>query len=227
MEHTKRPRRARTPAERAERAEAIRAAARRLLDRRDFDTITMAEIARSAGLAKGTVFLYFRTKEEVFLDLAEEAVAQWGAALERGLAALPELPEPEVVAPLCAALVAPVVDGGRGKLMAILDDTLEHNITFRRAKQFKLRMKALLERLGLLLEERLPRLAPGEGAALLHALFVCLIGAYKVASPSPTVRRVVAEPGMEVFRAEFGPLLRHLASCHLAGLLAHKAGGRP
>ncbi len=217
-----RRKRAQTLEEKNQRAEAIRAAARRLLVRHEFVEITMAEIARNAGLAKGTVFLYFRTKEEVFLDLAETAVAEWADAVERSLATLPEASSTETVGQLCDALIAPVAEGGRGKLMAILDDTLEHNITYRRAKQFKLRMKELLARLGGLLETRLAGLEAGEGASLLHALFVCLIGSYKVATPSRTVRRVIAEPGMEVFRADFGPLLRQLVGCHIRGYLAAK-----
>ena len=186
----------------------------------------MAEIAKAAGLAKGTVFLYFRTKEEVFLDLAEAAVAEWASALEQRIAALPDVSAEEAVERLADAMVEPVVAEGRGKLMAILDDTLEHNIDHRRARQFKLRMKALLARVGGLLEQRLPGLEEGEGATSLHALFVCLIGAYKVSTPSRVVRRVIAEPGMEVFRAEFGPLLRRLVVCHLRGALAEKRGSR-
>ncbi len=41
---------------------------------------TAAEIAVAAGLAKGTVYLYFRTKEEIFAALLLE---DWGAVMDR------------------------------------------------------------------------------------------------------------------------------------------------
>ena len=46
---------------------------------------TAAEIASATGLAKGTVYLYFRTKEEIFATLLLEG---WGAAMEESQALL-------------------------------------------------------------------------------------------------------------------------------------------
>lgn len=201
------------------RAGTILAAARRLLATRDFDRITMAEIAGRAGVAKGTVFLYFGTKEEVFLRLAEEALERWERRAADGLSGLEPVARMDGVAGFCEALVAPVVEDGLGKLLAILDDTLERNIALPRAREFKLRMRGLLDRLGARVEAKLPGACPGDGAPLLQALFVCLIGAYKVSTPSAVVRRVIAEPGMEVFDVDFARLLQHLAECHVAGYL--------
>jgi AcrR family transcriptional regulator len=39
----------------------------------------MAAIAGAAGLAKGTVYLYFDTKESVFLDIMSSELAGWVA----------------------------------------------------------------------------------------------------------------------------------------------------
>ncbi|MGA2324747.1 MAG: TetR family transcriptional regulator [Bryobacteraceae bacterium] len=54
-------------------------AARRVFARKGFSGATVDEIAEAAGLAKGTVYLYFRSKREIYL-----------AALKQGLAALIE-----------------------------------------------------------------------------------------------------------------------------------------
>ncbi|WP_297924663.1 TetR/AcrR family transcriptional regulator [uncultured Agitococcus sp.] len=37
---------------------------------------SVADIAKSAGLAKGTVYLYFKTKEEIFIALLEDDFAK-------------------------------------------------------------------------------------------------------------------------------------------------------
>jgi DNA-binding transcriptional regulator YbjK len=58
--------RARATEDKAIRREQLLAAAALLFDARGPREITIAEVARSAGLAKGTVYLYFATKEELF-----------------------------------------------------------------------------------------------------------------------------------------------------------------
>jgi AcrR family transcriptional regulator len=47
------------------RTQEILAAARRLLDQRGPEAMTMEEIAAAAGVAKGTLYLYFQSKDEL------------------------------------------------------------------------------------------------------------------------------------------------------------------
>jgi AcrR family transcriptional regulator len=54
-------------------------AARKIFARKGFDGATVDEIAEAAGMAKGTVYLYFQSKRDIYLE-----------ALRRGLAALIE-----------------------------------------------------------------------------------------------------------------------------------------
>src|SRR4051794_260709 len=49
-------------------------AALRLFQLRGFDATTTKQIARAAGIAEGTIFNYFRTKEEIALFFFEEEV---------------------------------------------------------------------------------------------------------------------------------------------------------
>lgn len=51
------------------RATIIRAAAEAFKDRR-FDEVKLDEIAKRAGVGKGTLYLYFKNKEELFVELA-------------------------------------------------------------------------------------------------------------------------------------------------------------
>src|SRR6185295_15134194 len=69
---------ARKPGKRAQSKQAIRArivkAALTLFQTKGFDTTTTKAIARRAGIAEGTVFNYFRTKEDIALSFFEEEV---------------------------------------------------------------------------------------------------------------------------------------------------------
>ncbi len=55
-----------------ERRSSILAAARDILQARNFHDIKMENIAVQAGVAKGTLYLYFPTKEKLFQSLAKE-----------------------------------------------------------------------------------------------------------------------------------------------------------
>jgi AcrR family transcriptional regulator len=71
------------------RTREILAAARRLIQDRGVEAMTMEEIAAAAGVAKGTVYLYFQGKD----DLVQALLSQVGENLVRDLEALLEIPE--------------------------------------------------------------------------------------------------------------------------------------
>ncbi len=66
--------RARSEDQKAERQAVILSAARDMIDETGFDGVTMSALAKRAGLAKGTLYLYVRSKEELFLLLFLEAM---------------------------------------------------------------------------------------------------------------------------------------------------------
>lgn len=61
---------------------ALLAAARQAFATRGYEGTTVAEIARGAGVAQGTVYLYFDSKEAIARAFAEELAARLGRATE-------------------------------------------------------------------------------------------------------------------------------------------------
>ena len=64
------------------RTREILAAARRLLQSRGVESVTMEEIAAAAGVAKGTIYLYFQGKEDLIQDLITQVGEQMLADIE-------------------------------------------------------------------------------------------------------------------------------------------------
>jgi AcrR family transcriptional regulator len=60
----------------------ILAAARRLLVERGFQDVVLDDVAREAGVAKGTLFLHFKSKEEMFSAAFADLVDGLGLELE-------------------------------------------------------------------------------------------------------------------------------------------------
>jgi AcrR family transcriptional regulator len=190
----------------------------RLFEDSNFHEITMAKIAEKAGLAKGTLFIYFQTKEDVFLSLAEQKIKQWSglvANLLEDTRAKKDIQVDEFIDILITSLDNKVLV----KLLAIMDDTLEQNIDFIRAVQFKTFLRGIMIDLGKSIEAIFPKLRQGDGMILLNQFFICFIGAYKVSTPSAVVRQVVKQPGLEIFDKDFFATFRDMAVYHMIGYL--------
>lgn len=208
-------RRARREEDKQARQDAILAAAERLFERQDYASLRMDDIAREAGLAKGTLYLYFATKEEVFLELETRTIGAWLDRLEAQLPQLPARLSPELFATLFGELLGaePRLLG----LLALLHSVLERNVSAAAARRFKLALAERFERLGPPLAERLG-LAAGEGPTLLLRLYALLIGVWQVATPAPVVREVLAsEPRLAGFQIDFRTELTAAVAALLRG----------
>ena len=69
--------RARSKVAKSERKDAIIAAAETLLRQSGYDAMTMQAVAMEAGLAKGTLYLYFSTREALVLDVYGWLFDKW------------------------------------------------------------------------------------------------------------------------------------------------------
>lgn len=65
-------------------------AAARLFAEKGFEKTTVDEITEAAAVAKGTVYYYFKGKEDIFLFLIDEAMAILKQRLNRALAGIEE-----------------------------------------------------------------------------------------------------------------------------------------
>jgi TetR/AcrR family fatty acid metabolism transcriptional regulator len=61
-------------------------AAIRVFARTGYYNSRVSEIAREAGIASGTIYLYFKTKDEILVTLFREKMAEWVASVRREIA---------------------------------------------------------------------------------------------------------------------------------------------
>lgn len=69
--------------ERNARIELIRGSAKRLFSEKGFENTSMEEIAREAEIAKGTIYLYFRSKEELVYSFLEPMLQNYNEDLRQ------------------------------------------------------------------------------------------------------------------------------------------------
>lgn len=210
-------RRARSDEDKQERRNVILTTAWRMYTRDpSFAAFTMDALAKQAGVAKGTLYLYFRSKEELFLALLESGFDAWfdviDARLDEGGAGMTPADAAEVV-----------VRSIRGReslarLLSILPTIVEHNVDYDAALRFKRQVMRRADVTGHRLEARLPFLRAGEGARFLVHLHALVIGIWQLAEPSPVIRRVMETPELAPARVDFEEDLRFLVITLLAGM---------
>ncbi len=201
-----------------ERRKAILEAAWRLFQHTSYEALTIAGVAEALGLAKGTVFLYFRTKEALFLSIVEQQLTNWFAEVDAGLSSLVAPADiPQVVGMICRALEA---RPGLVRLLAILHTLLERNIELTEAVHFKHFLLEDMTQTGTQLERCLPFLALGTGAHLLLQSHAMVIGFWHLSDPAPVVREALQRPELRVFDLQFAPEFSSALYALLLGLEA-------
>ena len=184
-----------------ERHDAILDAAEALLLRSSEHAASVAEVAQEARLAKGTVYLYFRSKEDLLLAVHERGVDRYFHAIDALLGgsgpvtfdALLAVMRRQVVEP---PLFLPIASRALGVMSTSGPDAF--GIAFHR------RMADRLERAGARLEQHFGELARGEGSALLRRSFALILGLWQIslarragAERTATSSEAGASPGIE------------------------------
>ncbi len=177
--------RARKAEDKQERRQAILAAGWQMFRTMPYAGITMNAIADTAGLAKGTLYLYFTTKEALFATLYGEQLESWLNDIDACLDSTRS--SAEFARYICTSLRQ---RHDFLRLAVILHPILEQNITREQILSLKQLIIQRLIKTGVLLEIRL-RLAGGEGARFFLHLNALIVGLYQEAYPAPQVQAVL------------------------------------
>lgn len=209
-------RRATSDEQKQQRRETILETARRLYADRTYDAVDVATIASESGIAKGTVYLYFGTKEEIFLELARRAYREWAEGMKRGLGdpairhSIPKVvhlfgqrlqERPELL-----------------RLIPILHTKLEGNSSADAILGLRQEMQENFGELGTLLEEQLGFLMPGEGVMLVTRAHALIIGLAHIAEPTPAAEEVLRRDDMKLFRIDLPQAIGEMLMVMLMGL---------
>jgi AcrR family transcriptional regulator len=113
-----RPRRARRVPP-PERRQAILDAALNVFAEQGFAAARLDDVARQAGVAKGTLYLYFRDKEELFEQILKSVAGPVMSRVE-ALAAIESVPANLLLAQILQFLQTEVLDTNRERLLRLL-----------------------------------------------------------------------------------------------------------
>jgi AcrR family transcriptional regulator len=198
-------RRARAPERKLERRDAILDVAEERVLREPYAAIRMEDVALRLGLTKGTLYLYFPTKEALFLAVMRRGFARFFARAGAALAAGRATHEEAADALLGALAASPALP----HLASVLHTVLEHNVADAEIAAFKHFLREEVLALGARIDRAL-RWPAGSGAQLLLRFHVLLIGLHHVSTPSRGVARALADDALALFRIDFSTELARM-----------------
>ena len=183
---------------------------------------SVAEVAQHAGIAKGTVYLYFRTREEIFLALH----GRWmGRMFDRFDALFDGRPLDGTV--IGREMAAAMCSEPHGLMMAaVCHNVLETHVEMEAALDFRLALAGRLNSSGRLLEKRFPRLKRGSGARMLVRAYAMTLGLRQIMDSSARWRDLESQPGLEVFRGEYARELEAALTAYWSGAVDAAAATR-
>ena len=163
--------RARSLEQKALRRRAVLQVAETYLLEVGYESFSMSKLAKKIGLAKGTLYLYFQTREELFLTLYDQSLIRWSQVF------IDELSDSMTSKAYSQKLFSTAsADGTFLPLLIRLENMIEHNVAIPRlisSKQvFILQVEALAKVTAISL-----RLSEAQAIEVVKTMGVLLIGA--------------------------------------------------
>ena len=124
--------RARSAEQKALRRQAVLEAAETYFQEVGYEAFSMAQLGKRSGVAKGTLYLYFDTREALFLTLYEQSLMRWSRGF---IDALSDNITSEAYAKLLYRTA--LADGVFLPLLIRLEHVIEHNVAIPRLIESK------------------------------------------------------------------------------------------
>ena len=175
------------------RKEEIINACAKLYEEKSFREITLKEIGAATTLTRTGIYLYFETKEEIFLALLAREYDAWSEEMREVMEKNETMDRGEVAAVLAGTLT------GHPRLLRLLSMNLyemEANSRPERLTEFKVSFGASLKTVDQMIEKYLPEMGAAGRQEFLYAFFPFIYGIYPYTSVSEKQRDAMEQAGI-------------------------------
>ena len=192
--------RARTEEQVASRQEEIISAADMLFSQAGYEGVHFKAISKLTSCKRPTIYLYYKTKDEILLDLLKREMLEWDAVLRAGFAAAASMTKNE----FCVFLAETIAPREKMlRLFAILCTNIENQCRLEKLVEFKKEAPAGFIAIGAALEKFFPRAGIEKVADFMVGFLTYMHGLFPLAYPSQKQLDAMALAGMEYRRLDF------------------------
>ncbi|TGK89469.1 TetR/AcrR family transcriptional regulator [Leptospira bourretii] len=171
-----------------------------LLQKKDWAELSMDEVAKRAKIAKGTLYLYFPTKEDLCLRVHIADYEAWFLDMELFLTETKNIDAEGFSKWFVESMDRHI---RFLKLLPIVPTILEKNASVETIKEFKLSLKAQIFKILPLLIKTFPFLNEQSGFLFLMQCHALAVGSWSHGFPSQQVREAVKDDGLDIFVLDF------------------------
>ena len=164
-----------------------------LYETKGFNEITIKDIGAETTLTRTGIYLYFQTKEEIFLVLLAKEYDEWVAEMQAVMANQEQMSREELAAVLARTLT------DHPRLLRLLSMNLyemEANSRPERLTAFKVSFGASLETVEQMLRKYIPEMDEAERQQFLYAFFPFIYGIYPYTSVTEKQRIAMEQAGI-------------------------------
>ena len=191
-----------------------------LYEKKDGTLPTISEIAQKAGLSKGSVYLYFKTKNEIFLSLYMHQLRLWHDSVTEAL----ENHQGEISISEYARMSSqylvenPLVL----KMGSIASSLFEGNADESLFLEFKIELAGLLDARSHLTCRLFPGLSADQWVKVHLRIYALIFGLWQMFYSPRQVKKLLQEARINVFEPEFSESVVESVTTFLQGALAQK-----
>ncbi len=175
------------------RKEEIIAACAALYEEKGFKETTIKDIGKAITLTRTGIYIYFETKEEIFLALLGREYDAWVSEMREVMNRETAMARIDVAEVLARTLT------NHPRLLRLLSMNLyemEANSRPERLTEFKKSFGASLEAVDLLLRQYIPEMNEEERGKFVYAFFPFIYGIYPYTSVTEKQKRAMCEAGI-------------------------------
>jgi len=207
-----------TKDQKTERRQNILDAAKYLFTTMEFKDIKMNDIAMMAEVSKGSVFLYFKTKEDLFTALLVQEFQSWYRKFQM------ILDDDQIRNYINSELLLKLLEKSLLsndillRLLSISHSILEQNLSIEQAEEYRQVFHDCINSIGNDLDVLFSFFKEGDGAKFLQYCMTVIIGFYGMANPPEVLEQIDLENEYEMFRVIFKHDVIEMLRLMLAGM---------
>ena len=209
--------RARSERDKQKRKEKLLKTAWQLYKKNKGQMPTVLQIAERAGLSKGAVYLYFKTKEEIFLQLYVHQLREW---FEHVDAALLNHPGSITAKELAAIMTQYVIDNPLLlKMGSIARGVLEEKTDEQIVIETKMQVANLLEDCGMQINRKFPNINVSDAARFHLHIYALISGMWQLYAVSDRMRQQLLKSGITAFEPGFPESVVEAVATYIYGAI--------
>lgn len=183
------------------RREKIFQVAWQLFKKNDGKLPTVSVIARKAGVSKGCVYLYFKTKNEIFLHLYVHQLRQWHESVANSLKKSTDPITIKRYAELTTQYLVehPMLLKMGGIVNAVLEDNMDEQVLL----MLKMELTRLLEDRTGLTSRLFPGLTSEEWMNVHLRIYAMIFGLWQMFYSTPNIHKILQKGEISIFEPDF------------------------